>query len=68
MTVAGWLQIAVFLLIIIALTKPLGLYMYRVFESHAQPLPRLFGPLERLLYRLSGVDPRKEQTWKGYAG
>ncbi len=67
MTVAGWLQIAVFLLIVIALTPPFGRYMYRVFEGHAQPLRRVFGPIERLLYRLSGVDPKKEQTWQGYA-
>ncbi len=66
MTVAGWLQIAVFLLLVIALTPPFGRYMYRVFEGHAQPLRRVFGPIERLLYRLSGVDPKKEQTWRGY--
>jgi K+-transporting ATPase ATPase A chain len=41
--------------------------MYRVFEGERQPLPRLLGPLERLLYRLSGVDPKKEHGWKGYA-
>ncbi len=67
MTVAGWLQIAVFLLLIVALTPPFGRYMFRVFEGERQPLPRVFGPFERLLYRLSGVDPKKEQTWQGYA-
>ncbi len=67
MTANGWLQIGVFFLVILALTRPLGLYMFRVFEGEERPLPRLFGPLERLLYRLSGVDPRKEQDWKGYA-
>ena len=44
MTVNGWLQIAVFFLAVLALTKPLGVYMYRVFEGDEQPLPRLFGP------------------------
>jgi len=67
MTVNGWVQIGLFFLVIVALTKPLGVYMFRVFEGERQPLPRIFGPLERLLYRLSGVDPRKEHGWKTYA-
>src|SRR6266542_5484998 len=66
MTANGWLQIALFALVIVALTKPLGLYMHGVFEGERQPLPRLFGPFERVLYRLCGVDPKKEQDWKGY--
>jgi potassium-transporting ATPase potassium-binding subunit len=67
MTANGWIQIGLYALVIFALTKPIGLYMYRVFEGERQPLPRFFGPLERVLYRLCGVDPRKEQDWKGYA-
>jgi K+-transporting ATPase ATPase A chain len=67
MTVAGWLQIAVFLLAVAALTPPLGRYLFRVFEGRDKPLPRVFGPAERLLYRLSGVDPAKEHTWQGYS-
>jgi len=66
MTAIGWLQILVFFVAIVAVTKPLGIYMFRVFEGERQPLPRLFGTLERVCYRLSGVDPRKEQTWKQY--
>jgi K+-transporting ATPase ATPase A chain len=65
-TAVGWLQILAFALAVFALTKPLGLYQYRVFEGSQQPLPRVFGPLERGLYRLCGVDPRREQTWQGY--
>ena len=67
MTLNGWVQIGLFALVIFAITKPLGLYMYRVFEGERQPLPRLFGPVERFLYRLCGVDPKCEQDWKGYA-
>ncbi|HET9552237.1 MAG TPA: potassium-transporting ATPase subunit KdpA [Anaeromyxobacteraceae bacterium] len=67
MTANGWLQIGLFALVVAALTKPLGLYMFRVFEGERRPWPRLFGPLERLLYRLSGVDPDREQGWKAYA-
>ena len=67
MTIIGWLQILVFFAAILAVTKPLGIYMFRVFEGDKQPLPRFFGGIERLCYKLSGVDPKKEQTWKGYA-
>jgi K+-transporting ATPase ATPase A chain len=67
MTSAGWIQIAVFFAVILLLTRPFGRYMYRVFEGHAQPFPRVFGPIERLLHRLSGVDPGREQTWQQYA-
>jgi len=67
MTANGWLQIGLYALVIVAVTKPIGLYMFRVFEGDRQPLPRVLGPVERLLYRLSGVDPKKEQTWWQYA-
>ncbi|HEX7623606.1 MAG TPA: potassium-transporting ATPase subunit KdpA [Anaeromyxobacteraceae bacterium] len=67
MTANGWIQIGLYALVILALTKPIGSYMYRVFEGERQPLPRFFGPLERVLYRLCGVDPKREQDWKGYA-
>ncbi len=67
MTFNGWLQIGLYALVILAITKPVGLYMFRVFEGDRQPLPRVLGPVERLLYRLSGVNPKKEQTWSQYA-
>jgi K+-transporting ATPase ATPase A chain len=66
MTLNGWLQILCYSLVILGLTKPLGVYMFRVFEGERQPLPRFFGPVERALYRLCGVDPRQEQTWQAY--
>src|SRR5512144_823092 len=66
MTVNGWIQIGLFALVIFALTKPLGVYMFRVFEGEQQPLPRVFGPLERASYRLCGVDPKREQSWQEY--
>jgi K+-transporting ATPase ATPase A chain len=66
MTANGWVQIALFLLALAAVTKPLGAYMFRVFEGERQPLQRFLGPIERALYRLSGVDPAREQTWKEY--
>ena len=51
---------------IFAITKPLGIYMFRVFEGDRQPLPRFFGPIERLIYKLCGVDPKEQQDWKQY--
>jgi len=67
MTANGWFQILVFSIVTLAVAKPLGLYMFRVFEGERKPLPRILGPVERLLYRLCGVDPTREQTWQGYA-
>src|SRR3954468_1196416 len=67
MTGIGWIQIGVFFLAVLALTKPLGAYMFRVFEGENQPLPAIFGRAERVFYRICGVDPAKEQTWTAYA-
>ncbi|HVO21991.1 MAG TPA: potassium-transporting ATPase subunit KdpA [Candidatus Margulisiibacteriota bacterium] len=66
MSANGWLQILLYCAVILALTKPLGVYMFRVFEGEQQPLPRVFGPLERVCYRLCGVDPKREQSWQEY--
>lgn len=66
MTVNGWIQILLYALVIFLITKPLGNYMFRVFEGDRQPLPTFFGPIERLLCRLCGADPQEQQTWKGY--
>lgn len=66
MTLIGWLQILIFSVAILALTKPIGVWMFRIFEGDRQPLPRFFGPIERFLYRLCGVDPKEQQDWKQY--
>ncbi|HXG22172.1 MAG TPA: potassium-transporting ATPase subunit KdpA [Methylomirabilota bacterium] len=66
MSINGWLQILLYFLTILAVTKPLGIYMFRVFEGSRQPLPQFFGPIERWTYRLCGVTP-KEQRWTEYA-
>ena len=66
MTVIGWIQVVLFVAAIVAVTKPLGVFMFRVFESARPPLPRVLGPLERAIYRLSGIDPAREQNWKQY--
>jgi potassium-transporting ATPase potassium-binding subunit len=67
MTAIGWVQIALFFAVVLALVKPLGAYMFRVFEGERQPLPRFLGPVERFTYRLCGVDAAKGQTWPVYA-
>jgi K+-transporting ATPase ATPase A chain len=60
------LKIAIYFLLILAGTKPLGLYMKRVFCGERTFLDRLLRPVERIVYRTSGVDPKKEHDWKQY--
>src|ERR1700743_474611 len=67
MTFNGWIQIAIYCAIIIAITKPLGGYLARVFTGERTFLSPVLGPLERGFYRLSGVDPSEEQHWLTYA-
>ena len=66
MTANGWLQIAVFFAIILLAAKPLGLYMVRVYERKRTPLDPVLGPIERLLYRVTGVDADAEMDWIQY--
>ncbi len=67
MTTYTLLQLAVFLVVLVALAKPLGAYMARVFDNHPCGLDRLLGPVERLFYRVAGVRPETEMNWKTYA-
>jgi K+-transporting ATPase ATPase A chain len=68
MDLYGWLQLALFVGILVAVTKPLGLYLVRVLEPEGKTwLDRPVKPVERLLYRLLGVDPKTEQDWRRYA-
>jgi potassium-transporting ATPase potassium-binding subunit len=66
MTLNGLLQIGLYLVILIALAKPLGSYMARVYEGQPILLDRVFGPIERLIYRLCGIQPDQEMDWKAY--
>jgi len=59
-------QFLVYFLVLIALGYPLGTYMARVYEGERVWLSRLFGPVERLIYRLAGTKEDEEQTWKTY--
>ncbi len=67
MTANGWFQIAVFLLLVIAVTKPLGVFMVRVFNRERTFLDPVARPLERLIYKACGVDENHEMPWTEYA-
>ncbi len=67
MTANGWLQIFLFLLVTFALAKPAGLFMTRVFAREKTFLDPLLRPFERLLYKLTGVDEKREMRWTEYA-
>jgi len=66
-TLNGLSQITFYLIILALLVKPLGSYMARVYQGERTLLSRVLGPLERLIYRLGGVDPAQEMNWKVYA-
>src|SRR5436309_151946 len=68
MTISFILQIAIFFLIILAVTKPMGAFMARVFDGQRTFLHPILGPVERLIYRVSGIKPDVEQRWTQYAG
>ena len=67
MTANGWFQIGLFLLAIFAVAKPLGIFMARVFSGEKTFLDPIMRPVERLLYRVTGVDETREMPWKEYA-
>ncbi len=67
MTLNGWLQIVVFLGLIFAVTKPLGVFMTRVFNRERTFLDPVLRPIERLLYRVTGVEEAHEMRWTEYA-
>jgi K+-transporting ATPase ATPase A chain len=64
---AGWAQVGVLVLAVLATTRLLGPYLTRVLEGGAAPGDRVFRPLERVVYRLAGVDASREQPWRIYA-
>jgi potassium-transporting ATPase potassium-binding subunit len=68
MTGNGWFQILVFLALILLVTKPLGVFMAKVFSRERTFLDPVLRPIERLLYRLTGVDESHEMRWTEYAG
>ena len=76
MTATGWIQLAIFIALLVALTKPLGVFLVQVLDpdragndrgSGGTVLGPVLGPVERVIYRVLRVDPKREQTWIGYA-
>src|SRR5579872_811443 len=67
MTANGCFQIVLFLLVIFLATKPLGIFMTRVFNREKTFLDPVMRPVERLLYRLTGVDETHEMRWTEYS-
>src|SRR5580704_17822812 len=67
MTTNGWMQIVLFLAVLLAITKPLGVFMARVFSGERTFLDPVLRPIERLLYRVTGVDQEHEMRWTEYA-
>src|ERR1700677_444742 len=67
MTANGWFQICFFFALVLVCAKPLGLYMARVFERERTFADRVFRPIERLIYRLTGIDETHEMRWTEYA-
>ncbi|MDD5200134.1 MAG: potassium-transporting ATPase subunit KdpA [Terrimicrobiaceae bacterium] len=68
MNSSGWIQLILYVGVLLAITKPLGLYLCRVLDANGKTfLDPVFKPLERLTYKLIGVDPKQEHDWKRYA-
>lgn len=63
---SGWIQIAAFFVALVVLSVPLGRYIAKVLDGEQTWWTRIFGPVERVIYRLSGVDDTKEHGWKAY--
>jgi potassium-transporting ATPase potassium-binding subunit len=68
MDIFGWIQLALYVLILLLLTKPVGLYLVRVLDAEGKTfLDLLLKPVEKLFYRILSLDPKKEQDWRQYA-
>jgi len=67
MTIQGWTLILVFVAVLLALTKPVGTWLFALYEGRRTPLHIVLGPVETGFYRLAGIDPNAEQGWRRYA-
>src|SRR5208337_5404783 len=69
MTWSGWMQLAIYVLALVAITKPLGIYLLHVLDPEKAGgtfLDPALGRLERIIYRILRVDPKRQQNWKQY--
>ncbi|GAO53574.1 potassium-transporting ATPase subunit KdpA [Novosphingobium sp. MD-1] len=67
MTIEGWTLILLFTALTVALARPVGAFLFALYEGRTTPLHRVLGPVEWGFYRLAGVRPESEQTWRAYA-
>ena len=67
MTFQGWILILGFVGILLALAKPMGLWLFALYEGRRTPLHTVFGPIESGFYKLAGINPNEEQGWRRYA-
>ncbi len=67
MNMYSLMQIVLFMVVLLALAKPLGSFMAKVYQGERTFLDRVLGPIERFIYRISGIDPKEEMDWKVYA-
>lgn len=67
MTIQGWILIFAFVGILLALTKPMGVWLFALYEGRRTPLHAVLGPIEAGFYKLSGINPDEEQSWRRYA-
>ena len=67
MTLQGWLLILGFVAVLLALTRPMGAWLFALYEGRRTPLHVILGPVERGFYKLAGIDPGREQGWRTYA-
>ncbi len=67
MTPNGWFQIAIFFALVLVCAKPLGVYLARVFERERTFADPILRPVERLIYRLAGIDETREMRWTEYS-
>ena len=67
MNIFSWLQLIFYMVVLIALAKPLGLYMTRVYQGERTFLDPVLRPVEKFIYRISGVKADEEMSWKVYA-
>ena len=66
MNASGWIQLALYVGLLLLITKPLGIYLFQVLDGRNTFLEPVLGPLERLTYKVLGVNPKREHGWKGY--
>ena len=67
MTLLGWGLILLFAVLVVAMARPMGGWLFALYEGRTTPLHRVLGPIERGFYRVAGIDPQAEQNWRTYS-